>query len=97
MNRFGWALSGFLVAGVVYGLATRDDRSRERRRRIALRTQTEDQQEPILGYDGMDQETLLEWLDDAELDGDQIEQIIRYEERHARREPILSTLHERIG
>lgn len=95
MNRFRWAVGGFLLAGVVYGLARREDAGR--RRRTALRTQTEDQQEPILGYDGMDQETLLEWLDDAELDGDQIEQIIRYEERHARREPILTNLHERIG
>ena len=27
-----------------------------------------DEQEPVLGYDGMDRDTLLEWLRDAELD-----------------------------
>ena len=53
--------------------------------------------EPVLGYDGMDQETLLEWLDDAALDDPTIREVIRYEAAHLQREPVLAALEELLG
>jgi hypothetical protein len=53
--------------------------------------------EPVLGYDGMDQETILEWIDEAELDEETLERIIEYEESNRRREPVLEALHDLLG
>lgn len=53
-------------------------------------------QEPILGYDGMDQETLLDWLDDAELDAETLMRTRWYEQRNLAREPVLDALDARL-
>lgn len=55
-----------------------------------------DDEEPILGYDGMDQETLLDWLDDADLDADTLMRTRWYEQRHLAREPVLDALDARL-
>lgn len=53
-------------------------------------------QEPVLGYDGMDQETLLDWLDDSDLDGEMLMRTRWYEQRHLAREPVLDALDARL-
>lgn len=54
------------------------------------------EEEPILGYDGMDQETLLDWLDEADLDRGTLMRARWYEQRHAAREPVLDALDARL-
>jgi len=53
--------------------------------------------EPVLGYDGMDQETLLEWLPAAGLDFETLDEIIQYEEANLQREVVLELLEEMAG
>lgn len=53
--------------------------------------------EPVLGYDGMDVDTLLDWLGDAELDSDTVERMHRYELAHRGRDAVLSALEDRLG
>jgi hypothetical protein len=53
-------------------------------------------QEPVLGYDGMDQETLLDWLGDSELDPETLMRTRWYEQRHQAREPVLDALDARL-
>ncbi|HET8654826.1 MAG TPA: hypothetical protein VFL93_04890 [Longimicrobiaceae bacterium] len=54
-------------------------------------------EEPVLGYDGMDVDTLLDWLDDANLDEETLLRMHDYEERHLAREPILAAIDEQVG
>lgn len=53
-------------------------------------------EEPILGYDGMDQETLLDWLDDSDLDAETLMRTRWYEQRNLAREPVLDALDARL-
>lgn len=46
--------------------------------------------EPVLGYDGMDQETLIDWLTDADLDRETLARVRAYERMHRNREPVLA-------
>ncbi len=55
------------------------------------------EREPILGYDGMDQETLLEWIDDAGVDEVTIARIAEYEEANRNRQPVLDALQDLLG
>lgn len=52
----------------------------------------DDETEPVLGYDGMDQDTIIEWLDAAELDRATLVRMHRYEERHLARGPVLAAI-----
>lgn len=54
------------------------------------------QREPILGYDGMDQETLLNWLDESDLDAETLMRVRWYEQRNLAREPVLDALDGRL-
>ena len=49
-------------------------------------------EEPVLGYDGMDRDTLVAWLDDADLDEATLLRIRRYETAHQDREPVLDRI-----
>ena len=49
-------------------------------------------QEPVLGYDGMDRDTLLDWLADADLDRDTLLRIRAYESANLAREPVLDAV-----
>lgn len=49
-------------------------------------------EEPVLGYDGMDRDTLLDWLADADLDRDTLLRVRDYEEANRGREPVLEAL-----
>ena len=51
-----------------------------------------DDTEPVLGYDGMDLQTLIPWLESAELDRPTLQRIRRYELAHQGRETVLTTV-----
>jgi hypothetical protein len=51
-----------------------------------------DGEEPVLGYDGMDRDTLLDWLGDADLDRDTLLRIRAYESANLAREPVLDAV-----
>ena len=56
-----------------------------------------DEPEPVLGYDGMDQDTLLDWLSGAEMDVETLERMHRYELAGRGREPVLSAIEDRLA
>jgi hypothetical protein len=95
MKTVQWMLAGILVGIVAVAFL---DFEKGRWLSPALPVPDEpDGEEPVLGYDGMDQETAIDWLGDAELDSETIERIIRYEEANRRREPVLSALEDLLG
>lgn len=49
-------------------------------------------EEPVLGYDGMDRDSLIEWLRDASLDEETLLHIERYERARENREPVLDAV-----
>lgn len=53
--------------------------------------------EPVLGYDGMDEDTLLDWISAAELDERTLRGIERYERTNRDRGPVLDTLADLLG
>jgi hypothetical protein len=53
-----------------------------------------DESEPVLGYDGMDQETLIDWLERAELDEETLRTVEAYESAQRRREPVLEAVRD---
>lgn len=53
-------------------------------------------EEPILGYDGMDQETLIDWLGDADLDRATLTRMRAYERANRNREPVLSAVEDML-
>lgn len=57
----------------------------------------EDDEEPVLGYDGMDRDTLIDWLGDADLDTALLRRIRRYELFHENRQPVLDALEDLMG
>ena len=52
------------------------------------------EEEPLLGYDGMDEETLLAWISDARLDRRTLTRIRRYEEENLGREAVIEAVEE---
>ena len=54
-------------------------------------------EEPVLGYDGMDRDTLVDWLDDADLDETVLLRIRRYEEANEGREPVLDKVDDLLA
>ena len=54
-------------------------------------------EEPVLGYDGMDRDTLVEWLDDADLDESTLLRIRRYEMETENREPVLDRVDDLLA
>jgi hypothetical protein len=52
----------------------------------------EDGAEPVLGYDGMDLQTVVPWLESANLDRSTLLRIRAYETRNEAREAVLDTL-----
>jgi hypothetical protein len=57
----------------------------------------DDDEEPVLGYDGMDRDSLIAWLDDASLDEETLLDIRRYEERHENRGQVLDALDDLLA
>lgn len=97
MNTLKW-----LIAGVAVGVIAVAFRDFENERWLvpvgggrALEPDVEEE-EPVLGYDGMDVDTLLEWLGGAQLDRDTLLRMRRYEEEHLGREPILEAIDDQL-
>lgn len=88
----------WMLAGIVVGVVAVAFRDLERRQWLAPalpgRDDEVDVEEPVLGYDGMDQETLLDWLSEADLDDETLEEIIRYERANRDRSPVLDALND---
>lgn len=55
-----------------------------------------EEEEPILGYDGMDRDTLVAWIRDADLDEDTLIRIHEYEATNEGRERVLRTVSEML-
>jgi hypothetical protein len=97
-------LVGVAAVGVV--VAAFRDSSRQRWLRPALPGGSDDEggegefslggQEPVLGYDGMDRDTLLDWLRDADLDRSTLLRIQAYEGANLAREPVLDAVEDML-
>lgn len=57
----------------------------------------EEDEEPILGYDGMDRDTLIQWIRDSRLDEDTLLRIHEYESSHQGRERVLQAVADLLG
>jgi len=88
MKTLQWMLAGVAVGLII--AAVRELRYRSLA--SAALVSIADGPEPVLGYDGMDQEAILEWLPYAELDADLLEEIGRYEVATRAREPVLDLI-----
>lgn len=56
-----------------------------------------DDTEPVLGYDGMDVDTLLDWIGDAQPDSMTLREMYDYERAHRARRAVLDALADRLG
>lgn len=96
MKTLKWLLAGVLIGVIV--AAFRDFEQGE-----WLKPQLSDgrepvgPEEPVLGYDGMDQETLVDWLADADLDADSLDRMLRYETVNLNRAPVIDLIEELLG
>jgi hypothetical protein len=96
MKTIKWLLAGIIVGFIA--VAFRDlERGEWLYPAIPRRSDSPGGEEPLLGYDGMDQETLLEWIPAANLDEGTLRAIMRYERANLDRGPILDALEEMIG
>jgi hypothetical protein len=55
-----------------------------------------DEAEPILGYDGMDVDALLDWFDQTGPDSAMLQRMRDYEAAHLAREAVLGAIGERL-
>ena len=102
MRRILTVLLGAAAVGVV--VAAFRDSARERWLRPALPGADDDEggdyslggQEPVLGYDGMDRDTLLDWLRDADLDRSTLLRIQAYESANEARGPVLAAVEDML-
>lgn len=62
----------------------------------ALTGADDSEREPVLGYDGLDDEALQDWLDTAVTDRAQLLRMVRYEAGHRGRQPVLSALVDQL-
>lgn len=96
MKTLKWLLAGIIIG--VIGVAFRDlEKGEWLKPSLPERRPPSGPEEPVLGYDGMDQETVIDWLFTAQLDADAIGRIRRYEEANLDREPVLEVLDELLG
>lgn len=103
MRRTLKVLIGVAAVGVV-AVAFRDS-ARRRWLRPAVPFGDDDEeggfvmggQEPVLGYDGMDRDTLLDWLRDADLDRGTLLRIQAYESANEARGPVLDAVEDMLG
>ncbi len=54
-------------------------------------------EEPVLGYDGMDRDTLVDWLSEADLDRATLVRIHAYESANMARGSVLDTVDDLLG
>ena len=92
-----------LVAGAAIGVIVIAFRDSDQERWIAppLRLAGEGEEdlgeaEPLLGYDGMDVDALIDWMDSAGPDRTTLERMRDYESAHLAREGVLAAIAERL-
>ena len=90
-----------LVAGVAVGIILAAFRDSERHTWLIPLGHDEEsaddlEAEPVLGYDGMDVDSLLEWMDSAGLDEGTLRRMRRYEEANLGRETVLTAIEGRL-
>lgn len=56
-----------------------------------------DVEEPVLGYDGMDRDTLVDWLAESDLDQATLLRIHAYESANLARGSVLDTIDDLLG
>lgn len=56
-----------------------------------------EEEEPILGYDGMDAGTLIDWLERAGLDSERLRRVRSYEVRNRNRGDVLAVIDDLTG
>jgi len=97
-------LLGLAAVGVVVA-AFRDSRTQRWLRPATSGGDDEDDrlptaletEEPVLGYDGMDRDTLVDWLGEADLDRDTLLRIHAYESANMARGSVLDTVDDLLG
>ncbi len=52
--------------------------------------------EPILGYDGLETDDVLAWIDEADPEPHQLRRILQYERTHRDRTPIIDECSNRL-
>lgn len=92
MNLIKMLVGGAAVAAIV--AAFRDFENRAWLEPALPRSPGDTITEPILGYDGMDQETVIDWLGDADLDRATLTRIRSYERANRNREPVLAAVED---
>lgn len=96
--RLSRVLLGLVVVGAVAVAARELGPERLLRPRMRRFGEGEEEgfgdEEPILGYDGMDRDTLIDWLEDADLDEETLLRVRAYESAHMNRAPVLETLED---
>lgn len=93
-----------LVGGAAIGTILVAFRDFENRRWLlpgpVVRPATEPEpeaEEPVLGYDGMDRDTLIDWLGSADLDRETLRRVQRYERANLARGPVLRAIEDLLG
>lgn len=91
-----------LVAGAAIGVIVIAFRDTDQGTWIApplrLRGEEEDRDEaePVLGYDGMDVDALIDWMDGSAPDRTTLERMRAYETAHLGREGVLTAIADRL-
>lgn len=91
-----------LVAGAAIGVIVSAFRDFEQQRwltpaGLGATGEADLDEEPVLGYDGMDVDTLLDWLEQAGLDRSTLVAMRAYEEAGKGREAVLRAIDDLIG
>jgi hypothetical protein len=94
MNRILKTLTTGLTTGLLTGLGYLGWRRLRTRGGdgAAAAVVEEGEAEPVLGYDGMDPQTLIPWLESANLDRNTLQRVRTYEKAHRNRENVLGVL-----
>ena len=86
-ERLKWLLAGAALGVILVAFRDFDNEplaAAGAPRRRARHPGRSDEEEPILGYDGMDEDTLMDWLADADLDATPSSGCASYERAHQR-------------
>ena len=89
-----------LLAGAAVGvivIAFRDfDQGRWIAPPLGVGGEDQDEAEPILGYDGMDVDAILDWFDQTGPDQATLLRMRDYEAQHLAREAVIGAIGERL-
>jgi hypothetical protein len=92
MNALKWMLAGLAVGMILVAFRDFENETWLVPGRTAGGDDGARDEEPFLGYDGMDEETLLEWLEDASPDRGVLRRIRGYEAANRARGSVLEVV-----